>query len=68
VWEVKSWHGGVFGARAVTGDDNGAFVFFFEDLLFATSNEMSYIMLWMVIIIWLDDREKRGVYWDKVCV
>lgn len=42
---MESWHGGVFGTRAVAGDDNGAFVFFFEDLLLATSNEMSYMFV-----------------------
>ena len=31
--------GGVFGAGAVAGDDDGGFVFFFEESAFAASNE-----------------------------
>jgi hypothetical protein len=39
---VKSWYGGVLGPRAVTGDDNCGFIFFFEGLLFATADEVGY--------------------------
>jgi hypothetical protein len=47
MWEVETIYFGVFGTRAVTGDDNCAFVFFFEGLLFATADEMGCACRWL---------------------
>jgi hypothetical protein len=66
--EVKSGDGGIFRARAVTSDYNGAFVFFFKGLLFAFTDEVGCNF----IIFYEFNHEEKGeggvggdYYWGK---